>query len=97
MRRREFITLLGGASAGWPLTARAQRTAIPVIGFLGSAAADGYRQQLTGFREGLDETGFTEGHNVHIEYRWAENQYDILPILATDLIRLHVASLQSDC
>src|SRR3984893_12411810 len=91
IRRREFITLLGGAAAAWPLSARAQRAAMPVVGLLDQRSPDALVDRLRGFRQGLRDAGFIEGQNAAIEYRWAENQVARLPELAADLVRRQVA------
>src|ERR1700720_5016213 len=94
MKRREFITFLGGAATAWPLAARAQQPAMPVIGFLGVSSLEKMGGGvLLDFKRGLAETGYVEDRNVRIEYRWAEDHYDRLPALAMELVQRHVKVL----
>src|SRR6516165_8155341 len=91
MRRRDLITLIGGAAAAWPLAARAQQTATPIVGFLGPGSPESDAYRVTPFKQGLKEAGFVDGQNILIEYRWAQGHYDQLQKLATELVQARVA------
>src|SRR6202051_3823470 len=91
IRRRDFITLLGGAAATWPLTARAQQLVMPMVGLVNGGSLDASAREVAEFRKGLNETGYVEGQNVTVEYHWLEGQYDRLPALMADLVRRRVA------
>jgi putative ABC transport system substrate-binding protein len=93
MKRREFITLVGGVAAGWPLAARAQKAAMPVVAFVSGRSADASKRYSAAFRKGLNETGYVEGKNVVVEYNWLEGHYDRLPALLADLVGRRVAVL----
>src|SRR5215467_2506392 len=93
MRRREFIKVIAGSAATWPLAARAQQPAMPVVGFINAGTADASTRRVAAFRKGLSEAGYAEGQNVIVEYHWLEGHYERLPALMTDLIQRRVAAI----
>src|SRR5437763_5811823 len=96
MRRREFISLLGGGAVVWPLAARSQQAVTPVVGFLRSTAAAGSEHLIAAFRHGLSEAGFVEGQNVAVEYRFADDHDDRIPVMAAELVRRRVAVITAN-